>query len=130
MSQERRSSLSSKPPLRGQDVPKNRYSSPVMGNNGSSSSIRHYATPEESDAVLPVFNTPTQMYIKQELNQRFATPSPKQQYASTSAASSPAQQQHYSGSQAQQAFTQQSKTYTPPTTNGYANTKPPGSPLV
>ncbi|GAN08448.1 conserved hypothetical protein [Mucor ambiguus] len=42
---------------------------------------RRYATPEESDAVFPIFNTPTNMYLRKELNsqQRYAPTSQQQQ---------------------------------------------------
>ncbi|KAF1807745.1 hypothetical protein FB192DRAFT_1270892 [Mucor lusitanicus] len=43
----------------------------------SSRISRRYATPEESDAVFPIFNTPTNMYLRKELN-------PQQRYAPTS----------------------------------------------
>lgn len=86
-------------------------SSPRMsnGNNNyrySSSAYtqaRHYASPEESDAVIPVFSTPTHMYLKQALNSTtYTNPSPKQQYAPspTQRQYSPTQQQqqqNYSG---------------------------------
>lgn len=133
-SQERRSPTSSSSnnntPLRASQAQDgynpHRYSSPVSSNsyNYSSSSTRRYATPEESDAVLPTFTTPTYMYIKQELNQRHAIPSPKQQYASPSASSPAQQQQGYTTQQQQKNYN------TTPTTNGYTDTKPPGSPLA
>lgn len=41
---------------------------------------RRYATLEESEAVLPVFNTPSNMYLQQEYNtQRYPQPQPHQQ---------------------------------------------------
>ncbi|CAO0790498.1 unnamed protein product [Mucor circinelloides] len=47
---------------------------------------RRYATPEESDAVFPVFNTPINMYLRKELN-------PQQRYAPTSQQQQQQQQQ-------------------------------------
>ncbi|KAK4517596.1 uncharacterized protein ATC70_000936 [Mucor velutinosus] len=50
----------------------------------SSRISRRYATPEESDAVFPIFNTPTNMYLRKELNsqQRYAPTSQQQQQPS------------------------------------------------
>ncbi len=104
--------------------PKNnhRYSS------SANSQPRLYASPEESDAVFPVFSTPTHMYLRPELNsQRYNTQSPKQQYAPSPV------QTHYSATQKQQHNqntpngTQQQ--FTP---NGYYEqngSNPPSSPL-
>ncbi|RCH91752.1 hypothetical protein CU097_005053 [Rhizopus azygosporus] len=43
---------------------------------------RHYASPEESDDAIPIFTTPTNMYIRDELNPRprFTSPRPRHQY--------------------------------------------------
>lgn len=97
-------------------------SSPRMsnGNNNnfrySSSAYtqaRHYASPEESDAVIPVFSTPTHMYLKQALNSTtYASPSPKQQYAP-----SPTQKQYFPTQQQQQQ--QNYNGTTNGTSNGY-----------
>lgn len=53
----------------------------------NTSSSRRYATLEESEAVLPVFNTPTNMYLRQEFNPqpRFtnsntSSPNPQSRY--------------------------------------------------
>ncbi|KAI8647674.1 hypothetical protein BD408DRAFT_439118 [Parasitella parasitica] len=67
------------------------HSSPVQQEYPKTSSriSRRYATPEESDAVVPIFNTPTNMYLKKDLN-------PQQRYASTPPQPPPPvqQQQH------------------------------------
>ena len=67
----------------------------------SSFQPRHYATIEESDAVLPIFSTPTQMYIRQELNSQRYAPSPKQQYTASPV------QNHRSANNQQYTATQQ-----------------------
>lgn len=43
---------------------------------------RHYASPEESDDPIPIFTTPTNMYIREELNPRprFTSPRPRNSY--------------------------------------------------
>jgi hypothetical protein len=58
-----------------------RYSSPAQSPlraPPAPQQSRHYATPEESEAVLPVFSTPTHMYLRQELNpqQRYSPSQP------------------------------------------------------
>ncbi|KAI8326866.1 hypothetical protein BD560DRAFT_442579 [Blakeslea trispora] len=57
--------------------------------NRSSLNTRRYATLEESEAVVPVFTTPTDMYLRSELNsQTKYAPSPNQRpmYSPTSQA--------------------------------------------
>lgn len=89
--------------------------------HGYSSSVnqglRHYASPEESEAVFPVFSTPTHMYIVQELN---GQPRGSPQYTA-----SPNMPAHYSPTQQQkQTYSGTSNTYQDP-----AHTTP-GSPLA
>jgi hypothetical protein len=88
-----------------------RYSSPAQSplrTPSAQQQSRHYATPEESEAVLPIFSTPTHMYLRQGLN-------PQQRYSPSQAAySSPASpnntqynsttsaRQNYSSTQQQQ----------------------------
>lgn len=106
--------------------------SPKSNHRYSSSAYsqpRHYASPEESDAVLPIFSTPTHMYLKQQLNfKNYNTSSPKQQYAPSPV------QTHYSATQEQQQHNQNTTNgpQQQSTTNGYyeANgNNTPGSPL-
>lgn len=105
-------------------------SSPKMSNNSNNfrysssayTQTRQYASPEESDAVLPVFSTPTHMYLKQALNStNYTNPSPKQQYAP-----SPTQKQYSPTQQQQQSYAGTSNG----PSNGYyeQKTAAPGSP--
>lgn len=116
-------------PARGPDGPSYSSTSPKTGHRYSSSAngklARHYATPEESEAVIPVFSTPTHMYIRQELNAQprgspVYTASPK--YTTTTPTAQP-----YSPAQQQQTPSGNAKNFA---SNGYQeSSKPPGSPL-
>ncbi|KAI8063134.1 hypothetical protein BDF21DRAFT_455458 [Thamnidium elegans] len=126
-----------KPP-RGPDGPSYSSTSPKTGHRYSSSAngklTRHYATPEESEAVIPVFSTPTHMYIRQELNAQprgspVYTASPKYTAPTATPTTQP-----YSPSQQQQQQ-QQKQTLSGNAKNfaasGYQEpTKPSGSPLA
>ncbi|KAG2195689.1 hypothetical protein INT47_012910 [Mucor saturninus] len=104
---------------------------PVMANtpktshrySSSAHQPRHYASPEESEAVFPVFTTPTQMYIVQELNQQ---PRGSPQYTA-----SPKMPTQYSPTQQQQQQQQQQQTYSG--TKSFPEPNPaytPSSPLA
>ncbi|KAI8971989.1 hypothetical protein BDF20DRAFT_1003168 [Mycotypha africana] len=85
----------------------NRYTSPInqQQQQPSRQQQRRYATREESEATVPVFTTPTDMYIRRELNPipRFTSSQPLHSYnnresttPSTSTLPSPSTQQAYS----------------------------------
>lgn len=121
------SSNNTSKPLRSSDTT-NSYgtsTSPKTGHRYSSSAngnlTRHYATPEESEAVIPIFSTPTHMYLRQELNAQ-SRGSP--QYTATPQYTSPKQtpaQPPYSPTQPYSSTQQKNGHYEP--------AKPPGSPL-
>ncbi|KAI8977458.1 hypothetical protein BDF20DRAFT_836257 [Mycotypha africana] len=90
----------------------NRYTSPInqQQQQPSRQQQRRYATREESEATVPVFTTPTDMYIRRELNPipRFTSNQPLHSYnnrestaPSTSTSPSPSTQQAYSTPKAQ-----------------------------
>lgn len=111
----------------------NRYSSPAQSplrTPSAQQQSRHYATPEESEAVLPVFTTPTHMYLRQELNPQqryspsqpgYSSPAPSSlnnnQYSTTASA-----RQNYSSTQQHQTYTKNSPSTFDPLAKFESNT--------
>ncbi|GAA5802004.1 hypothetical protein HPULCUR_007464 [Helicostylum pulchrum] len=131
-------------PARGPDGPSYSSTSPKTGHRYSSSAngklTRHYATPEESEAVIPVFSTPTHMYIRQELNAqprgspvytaspKYTAPTAPTASAKYTAPTAPTAQPYSPAQQQQQTFSGNAKNFA---SNGYQESSkpPPGSPL-